>query len=1258
MKKVTFLMVFLLFTVMGFSQSEKIILQGDLDGMEVLSNSGLNFSASFNMSEFSLAKKSSPIGMFTTISIPGFTKRYDDGRPGIPIFSHLIEVPIGATASVDIKSYDVFEYNLNELGYLDKVFPSQPSYTKSTEPEDIEFYYDQVFYAINAFSQHELISFTYSGDIRGTGVGSILINPIEYNPVTNVLKIYSNILFDVHFETSAYAQYLEKKANLYSVAHQSAFNRLANYIAPPTKDVITQYPIKYVIVADRMFEAELQDFIQWKTEKGFTVIEAYTDMPTVGSTTSSIQSYLQGLYNAGTPSDPAPTYILLVGDIGEVPAFSGTTGSHVTDLYYACYGGAADYLPDAYYGRFSASSVADLTPQIDKSLIYEKYLMPSGDYLDTVVMVAGADASYAQLYGNGQINYGTNNYFNAAHGIYSHTYLYPTTSQTWVPADMQAKIGAGVGYANYTAHCSSSGWATPSFLIGDISSLNNENKYGLLVGNCCESNKFNVTECFGEALLRAVDEGAVGYIGASNYSYWDEDYFWGVGYTTNIIENPTYAGTGLGAYDKTFHDHGEATTDWFISNGQMVQAGNIAVEASTSGRKKYYWEEYHLMGDPSIMNYFSKPDPLTISYNSPLMVGDNSLIVTTEQYTYVAISLNGVLLDAQYTGTNTSVTLTFASLTQIDTALVVASKQNKVPHIGDLPIEDVLVAVDAQVMEIIKPNSNYSCIGIQETPSVIIRNRGLNNLTQVNVNYQIDGGTVQTLAWTGNLASWEKDTVDLLAFTISSGTSEFVAYSTLPNGVADGNISNDTSSVTIVTVVTSLLADFDIDDTAFCQAPATVNLTNNSSGANSYLWDFGDGGTSTLDNPTYVYNTPGAYTITLIADAGVCGSDQTTVNVLIGAELPVSSDVSNCGAFSFLLNATGTNLFWYSDSLATNQISTGTSYTTPLLSNTTTYYVCSEITNTYFGGKIDDSGTGNYYTNNYEHGLIFNCYSPVTLKTVKMYAGSAGNRTFTLENSSGGTIDQITINIPSGENTITLDLEIPIGTNMRLLGPNSPDIFRNGSSSTPDLYPYIISDVIEIVKSTASGYEYKYYYYFYNWEVEQTCRSAMLPVVASIFDVPLTSFTQTSNNLDVSFTNTSTGGGAWYWDFGDGNNSILENPNHTYATSGTYDVILTQTNSCGNDADTIQVTVSITTGIEENARLISIYPNPAQNYCEITASEFIEIVELYDAAGRIIQKLIPAANVCRIDLSEISGGIYYVKIRTKQDAYIRHLSVE
>lgn len=188
---------------------------------------------------------------------------------------------------------------------------------------------------------------------------------------------------------------------------------------------LVRYPIKYVIVSHRMFEAQLQPFIAWKIRKGYEVIVAYTDV--IGSTTTAIKSYLQGLYNAGTPENPPPSFVLLVGDTPQIPAWSGTAGSHITDLKYCEYTG--DYLPEVYYGRFSAQNTAQLQPQIDKTLQYEQYTMLNPNYLGEVTLIAGVDASYAPTYGNGQINYGTTQYFNAAHSITPHVWLYPASNQ-------------------------------------------------------------------------------------------------------------------------------------------------------------------------------------------------------------------------------------------------------------------------------------------------------------------------------------------------------------------------------------------------------------------------------------------------------------------------------------------------------------------------------------------------------------------------------------------------------------------------------------------------------------------------------------------------------------------------------------------------------------------------------------------------------------------------------------------------------------
>jgi hypothetical protein len=61
-------------------------------------------------------------------------------------------------------------------------------------------------------------------------------------------------------------------------------------------------------------------------------------------------------------------------------------------MYYGEYTGGTDYIPELYIGRFSATNVNELMPQINKTLQYEKFTMPTSQYMDTCVMVAGYDS--------------------------------------------------------------------------------------------------------------------------------------------------------------------------------------------------------------------------------------------------------------------------------------------------------------------------------------------------------------------------------------------------------------------------------------------------------------------------------------------------------------------------------------------------------------------------------------------------------------------------------------------------------------------------------------------------------------------------------------------------------------------------------------------------------------------------------------------------------------------------------------------------
>lgn len=664
-----------------YSQTGYLKTTNEKQGLEVIQNSEKELVVRNNVPDIDYKTSTINGNNYLCLSMDGYSNTFTIGAPKLPVLRKFIEIPIGSVPEVNVTWTAVKEYNLNDLGISFDIIPVQPPAVKGAKKP--EFVKDKAVYGNNSFYGDKLAAVMPLGIMRCYNIARLDIAPVKYNPVTNTIRVYSDLEVKVTFREADMSITRMLKQKYSSPFFNAVSDQVINHLPlSHWKDTLTSAPVKYVIVSHPMFQAALQPFIAWKIKKGFTVVEAYTNNPNVGTTTTSIKAYLQSLYTNATPSDPAPTFILLVGDVAQIPSFQGTTGSHVTDLYYAEYTG--DFFPEVYYGRFSATSLAELQPQIDKTLEYEQYLFPDPSFLNYAVMVAGIDGSMSQVWANGQINYGTENYFNPSQGIHSYTFLYPSSRDS--AAAIISRVSDGCSFANYTAHGSSSGWADPPFGVNDVPGLKNAHEYPLMVGNCCVSNKFDEPVCFGEALLRAELKGALGYIGGSDNTYWDEDYYWGVGATSNIVEHPSYAGTGLGAYDRTFHTHNEPYSEWYASMDQMVFAGNLAVTQG-SPSYDYYWEIYHLLGDPSLMVYFSVPAALNVSYNATIPLGLNFLSVATEPYAYVGISQNGIWHGAGFADASGTANLNIEPFTIPGPADIVITKQNRQPFIGSLNVQ-------------------------------------------------------------------------------------------------------------------------------------------------------------------------------------------------------------------------------------------------------------------------------------------------------------------------------------------------------------------------------------------------------------------------------------------------------------------------------------------------------------------------------------------------------------------------------------------
>jgi len=216
-----------------------------------------------------------------------------------------------------------------------------------------------------------------------------------------------------------------------------------------------------------------------------------------------------------------------------------------------------------------------------------------------------------------------------------------------------------------------------------VNNLTNDGKYPLMVGNCCLTNAFDTGECFGEKLLRAENKGAVGYIGGSDVTYWNEDYWWGVG-NGNITSNPSYNSTGPGAYDCTFHNNGE--NNWAVVNSTLMVAGNLGVVEAGSSLINYYWEIYHLMGDPSLSTYFGIPSENNLTHTEFLPVGSTSISISGAPYTYVGITHDGNILGSGQINPFGNIELNLSGATIPGTAQIVGTCQNHQPYFGEILI--------------------------------------------------------------------------------------------------------------------------------------------------------------------------------------------------------------------------------------------------------------------------------------------------------------------------------------------------------------------------------------------------------------------------------------------------------------------------------------------------------------------------------------------------------------------------------------------
>jgi hypothetical protein len=349
------------------------------------------------------------------------------------------------------------------------------------------------------------------------------------------------------------------------VPHSSSFNDFLKSVFVNYEPAITTPTNIYLIITAPEYETALAPFVSHKSNTMGYIVQLFNTNVT-GTTNTAIKTFIQQRYdNIST----RPEFILLVGDVDKIPEWIGIgAGSPHTDLNYSMLDGTDPYA-DAFLGRFSVASTAQLTNIINKTL-----------FMENSVNGLTKKNCYMSSTDNWQITEGTHNFvidsFFAPGGytnlkLYTHTYNATT-------AQLIAALNANQVFAIYSGHGDVTLWADgPPLNQSQVNALTNS-WFPFVYSFACLTGQFQSSECFGETWIRTTNGGSV-FWGSTVTSYWDED---------DILEKRLFRAM--------FPDHLIKTSPMF------VQAKVYLVQhfGSITPTMRRYIEMYNCLGDPSM----------------------------------------------------------------------------------------------------------------------------------------------------------------------------------------------------------------------------------------------------------------------------------------------------------------------------------------------------------------------------------------------------------------------------------------------------------------------------------------------------------------------------------------------------------------------------------------------------------------------------------------------------------------------------------
>ncbi|MEO8664748.1 MAG: C25 family peptidase propeptide domain-containing protein, partial [Ignavibacteria bacterium] len=202
--------------------------------------------------------------VYDNIYLKEFVSLGDAGQASLPVITKMIAIPNYKDVKVVITSSDH-----QTFGSYD-IIPYQTPALRNTNGISDIFKKDNSYYSSNKYYPDNIVSIKEISVMRDYRIAVVTINPVQYNPTTKQVKVYSRINFDLKYEGYSDVNNVTYSVNGLSKSFQAMYKQLIfNY--REDNSTFTAAPSMIIIASDSLYNS-VQPLSEWKTKKGIKTV--------------------------------------------------------------------------------------------------------------------------------------------------------------------------------------------------------------------------------------------------------------------------------------------------------------------------------------------------------------------------------------------------------------------------------------------------------------------------------------------------------------------------------------------------------------------------------------------------------------------------------------------------------------------------------------------------------------------------------------------------------------------------------------------------------------------------------------------------------------------------------------------------------------------------------------------------------------------------------------------------------------------------